>query len=73
MSAHELCRGHKRLLPLIELALDESGEVSRTGGGHLKFPRAGLPMIFTSSTVSDYRAWAWLRRATRDLPRGAHG
>ncbi|GLU39169.1 type II toxin-antitoxin system HicA family toxin [Pseudomonas sp. NBRC 100443] len=74
MSAHELCRGHKRLLPLIEFALSEGWQVSRTGGGHLKFTKEGLPPIFTSSTASDYRssrnAWARLRRAVRNLTRG---
>lgn len=71
-SAHELCRGHKRLLPLIEFALGEGWEVSRTPGGHLKFMKPGLPPIFTSSTASDHRAsqnaWARLRRAEKSLP-----
>jgi hypothetical protein len=69
-SAHELCRGHKRLLPLIEFALSEGWEVSRTPGGHMKFVKPGLPPIFTSSTESDHRAsqnaWARLRRAERN-------
>ncbi|HHN1281980.1 type II toxin-antitoxin system HicA family toxin [Pseudomonas aeruginosa] len=69
MSARELCRGHKRLLPLIEFALGEGWKVCRTDGGHLKFTKPGLPPIFTSSTASDYRssqnAWARLRRAER--------
>ncbi|WP_313024546.1 type II toxin-antitoxin system HicA family toxin [Pseudomonas lopnurensis] len=77
MSAHELCRGHKRLLPLIEFALSEGWEVSRTGGGHLKFTKPGLPPIFTSSTASDHRssenARARLRRASRNPPGGGHG
>ncbi|MGP3790484.1 type II toxin-antitoxin system HicA family toxin [Pseudomonas sp. B392_1p] len=77
MSAHELCRGHKRLLPLIEFALSEGWEVRRTGGGHLKFTKEGLPPIFTSSTASDHRssrnAWARLRRAARNLPGGPNG
>lgn len=68
-SARELARGHKRLLPLIEYALREGWEVVRTPGGHLKFTRAGLPPIFTSSTASDHRAGlnarAMLRRAQR--------
>lgn len=71
MSAHEFCRGHKRLLPLIEFALSEDWQVSRTSGGHLKFTKEGLPPIFTSSTASDYRSsrnvWARLRRASRNL------
>ncbi|WP_077748606.1 type II toxin-antitoxin system HicA family toxin [Pseudomonas mandelii] len=69
-SAHELCRGHKRLLPLIEFALSEGWEVSRTPGGHMKFVKPGLSPIFTSSTASDHRAsqnaWARLRRAERN-------
>lgn len=76
-SVHELCRGHKRLLPLIEFALSEGWEVRRTQGGHLKFVKSGLPPIFTSSTASDHRAsqnaWARLRRATRNLPGGGNG
>ncbi|QCG68228.1 type II toxin-antitoxin system HicA family toxin [Pseudomonas veronii] len=67
--AHELARGHKRLLPLIEYALREGWDVVRTSGGHLKFTRPGLPPIFTSSTASDHRAgrnaYAMLRRAKR--------
>ena len=70
-NAHELARGHKRLLPLIEYALSEGWEVVRTPGGHLKFTRPGLPPIFTSDTASDHRAGlnarAMLRRAQRGL------
>ena len=69
-SAHELARGHKRLLPLIEHALSEGWNVSRTPGGHLKFVKPGLPPIYTSSTASDYRAdlnaRAQIRRAERE-------
>jgi hypothetical protein len=76
-SVHDLCRGHKRLLPLIEFALSEGWEVSRTSGGHLKFVKTGLPPIFTSSTASDRRAsqnaWARLRRAERSLSGGQDG
>lgn len=65
--AHELARGHKQLLPLIEFALREGWSISRTSGGHLKFIKPGLPPIFTSSTASDHRternARAMLRRA----------
>ncbi|QNM96761.1 hypothetical protein [Chitinimonas koreensis] len=68
-SPHELCRGRKRLLPLIEYAVKEGWEVSRTPGGHLKFVKAGLPPIYTSSTASDHRATrnarAQLARAVR--------
>nr|WP_312977604.1 type II toxin-antitoxin system HicA family toxin [Stutzerimonas nitrititolerans] len=73
-SVHDLCRGHKRLLPLIEFALEDGWSVSRTSEGHLKFVKTGLPPIFTSSTVSDRRvsqsAWAQLRRAERGLSGG---
>lgn len=48
---HELCRGHMRLRPLIELALSEGWEVSRTAGGHLRFMKPGFPVIFTRSTA----------------------
>lgn len=76
-SAYDLCRGHKRLLPLVEFALSEGWEVRRTAGGHLKFVKPGLPPIFTSSTASDYRAsqnaWARLRRAERSLSGGQDG
>lgn len=76
-SAHELCRGHKRLLPLIEFALSEGWEVRRIQGEHLKFVKSGLPPIFTSSTASDHRAsqnaWARLRRAERSQPGDRNG
>lgn len=75
MSIHDLCRGRKRLQPLIEFALREGWKVSRTAGGHLKFQKPGLPPIFTSSTAGDHRAGrnalAHLRRADRTQA-GAH-
>lgn len=55
-NVHELARGHKRLRALIEFALAEGWNVSRTPGGHLKFLKPGLPPIYTSSTASDHRA-----------------
>ncbi|MDG9757881.1 type II toxin-antitoxin system HicA family toxin [Pseudomonas chengduensis] len=55
-SAYELCRDHKRLLPLIEFALREGWEVRGTKGGQLKLVKPGLPPIFTSSTASSHRA-----------------
>lgn len=68
-NAHELARGHKQLLPLIEFALSEGWTVARTSGGHFKFIKPGLPPIFTSSTASDHHAGrnarAMLRRANR--------
>jgi hypothetical protein len=54
--AHELCRGRKRLLPLVALALREGWDVCRLPGGRLKFAKPGLPPIFSSFTVSDARA-----------------
>lgn len=68
-SAHDLARGHKRLLPLIEYALSEGWEVLLTQGGHLKFVKPGLLPIYTSATASDHRATrnahAMLRRTQR--------
>ncbi len=74
---HELCRGHKRLRPLIEFAMREGWQVSRTAGGHLRFVKPGLPPIFTASTASDHRAsqnaWSRLRRAVRNRHGGPNG
>ncbi len=76
-SAHDICRGHKRLRPLVEFAVREGWTVSRTASGHLQFAKPGLPPIFTSSTASDHRAsqnaWARLRRVTRNAAGGRHG
>lgn len=62
-------RGFKRLKPLIEHALSEGWEVTRTAGGHLRFTKPGLPAICTGSTPSDHRsprnALARLRRQER--------
>ena len=70
----DLCRGHKRLRPLIEYALSEGWQVVRTPGGHLKFTKPGLPPVFTGSTPSDHRAdrntRTQLRRAKRRPPAG---
>lgn len=75
-NAHELARGHKRLLPLIEYALSEGWNVSRTSGGHLKFVKPGLQPIYTSATASDHRAGrnarAMLRRAQRHSTAAGH-
>ncbi|RTB44082.1 type II toxin-antitoxin system HicA family toxin [Pseudomonas aeruginosa] len=75
-SARDLCRGHKQLLPLIEFALREGWEVTRTAGGHLRFVKPGLPPIITSSTPSDHRTEqntkARMRRAQRSVG-GSHG
>lgn len=68
-NVRDLCRGNKRLLSLVKFALNEGWDVNRTGGGHLKFTKAGLSPIYTSTTASDYRASrnakARLRRAER--------
>jgi hypothetical protein len=54
---------------LMDFALSHGWKVSRTQGGHIRFTKAGMPPIFTSSTPSDYRAElnakAQLRRADR--------
>jgi len=76
-NAHDLCRGHKRLLPLVKFALREGWEISRTAGGHLKFTKSGLPSIYTSATPSDHRASrnakVPMRRIGRYLPGGQDG
>ena len=68
-NAHEVARGHKRLRAQIEFAVSEGWHVKRTGGGHLKFTKAGCATIYTSSTASDHRAdlnaRAQIRRAER--------
>ncbi|WP_186207424.1 type II toxin-antitoxin system HicA family toxin [Burkholderia gladioli] len=73
-NAHELARGHRRLRPLIEYALQEGWEVQRTASGHLKFLKPGLPPIFTSGTTGDHRtvrnARAQLRRTERQVKTG---
>lgn len=54
---------------LMNFALAHGWKVSRTQGGHIRFTKAGMPAIFTSSTPSDYRTElntkAQLRRADR--------
>lgn len=55
-SASERCRGHQRLLALIEFALREGWDVGRTPAGQLKLVKPGLPPIFTRSPVSDEQA-----------------
>ena len=68
---HELCRGHKRLRPLIEYALRAGWQVVRTPGGHLKFTKVGLPPVFTGSTASDHRADRNARAQLRQTGRRA--
>lgn len=76
-TVHELCRGHKQLIPLVAYALAEGWNVVRTAGGHLKFTKPGLPPIFTSSMAGDYRAGrnakAQLLRAQRQCSGDWHG
>ncbi|GHU39295.1 hypothetical protein AGMMS50256_39110 [Betaproteobacteria bacterium] len=50
--AHNLCRGYQRLRPLIELALREGWNVSRTEGGYLMLIKADWPPIFTGSALA---------------------
>ena len=50
-TAHALPRGHKRLKPLIDLALNEGWKVVCEPSGHLRFIKQGLPSIYTGSTV----------------------
>lgn len=54
---------------LMDFALSHGWKVSPTQGGHIRFTKAGMPAIFTSSTPSDYRAEpnanVQLRRADR--------
>lgn len=76
-TAHDICRGPKRLRPLVELAMREGWTVSRTASGHLTFEKSGLPPIFTRFTVSDHRArqnaWTRVRRFARPAAGGHHG
>ena len=50
-TTHALHRGHKRLKPLIDLALEEGWKVVRTPGGHLRFIKQGLPSIYTGAAA----------------------
>ena len=51
-TAPALHRGHKRLKPLIDLALQEGWSVVQTTGGNLRFIKQGLPAIYTGSSES---------------------
>ena len=51
-AAHAFHRGHKRLKPLIDLALKEGWSVVQTTGGNLRFIKQGLPAIYTCSSAS---------------------
>lgn len=68
-AARVLHRGHKRLKPLIDFAIEEGWTVVRTLGGHLKFTKQGLPPIYTGAPADDHRVdrnvLARLRRASR--------
>lgn len=52
----KLAHGHKPLTELIRFAQAHGWQVSRTGGGHLRFSKAGCRPVFTSSTPGDHRA-----------------
>jgi hypothetical protein len=62
-------RGHKRVKPLIDFAIEEGWMVVRTPGGHLKFTKQGFPPIYTGATAGEHRAdrnvLARLRRVGR--------
>jgi len=76
-STDDICRGRKWLRPLVEFAVREGWQLSRTAGGHLTLVKPGIPPIFTSFTASDHRAGqnakAWLRRAGHNTAGGCHG
>ncbi len=76
-SAPNICRGHKRLRPLVELAMSSGWTVSRTATGRLKFEKPDLPPIFTSFAASDHRPnqnnWTRPRRFARKQWGGRHG
>lgn len=55
-STPNFCRGKKRLQSLVKFAQREGWDVSRTGGGHLKFTKHGQAPIYTSLSASDHRA-----------------
>lgn len=69
MTVSRLRGQHENLRHLVEFAEANGWTVSRTHGGHIKFTKAGLGSIYTSSTSSDHRsglnAKARLRRADR--------
>lgn len=62
-------RSGKALGMLFVYAANNDWLVMRTNGGHLRFTKPGRPIIHTSSTPSDRRAWlnalAMLVRADR--------
>lgn len=51
ITVRALHREHKRLKPLIDLAVQEGWRVASTPGGHLRFFKQGLPPIFTGATA----------------------
>lgn len=69
MNACRLRGQHENLRHLVEFAEANGWTVSRTHGGQIKFTKAGLGSIYTSSTSSDHRsglnAKARLHRADR--------
>jgi hypothetical protein len=73
---HDLIWKQKRFRKLIQFAQKEGWTVTRTSGGHLKLAKAGLPLIYTSTTPSDHRAErnvrAQILRAQRLAASGGH-
>jgi predicted RNA binding protein YcfA (HicA-like mRNA interferase family) len=77
MSRYVLITGRrvgKSLGMLFVYAANNGWLVMRTNGGHLRFTKPGRPIIHTSSTPSDRRAWlnalAMLTRADRRCSAG---
>lgn len=67
----------KSIAMLWVYACSAGWSIKRTNGGHLRFSKPGRPVIFTSSTPSDRRAYlnalAMLRRADRQTAEVRHG
>ncbi len=53
---YEYAKGKKQLQSLIDFALREGWEITRTRSGHLRFTRPGMPPVFTGFSASDFRA-----------------
>ncbi|MCQ4270222.1 type II toxin-antitoxin system HicA family toxin [Pseudomonas kuykendallii] len=66
----------KALQLLYDYATENGWQAQRTNGGHLRWLKPGRPIIHTSSTPSDRRAWlnalAMLRWADRQPVEVAH-
>lgn len=55
-NAHDLARGHARLLPLIEYALRDGWTVERLASGSLMFVKPGRPPLHIGAFGHDDRA-----------------